>query len=374
VNTFQSTASLVLLSAICSCGHGTTAPENGGALNSDLRSTFSHGTCTGTGPVRFTNSPLAVADIGDYAPLGTVIHEHVTPIDHQYLYPLDLSAGRTRYTVYAPFQGHIVMIQTRPASAGSVDYRIVIEGTCTYWVIYDLVTELEPGIATAVGNALASGTATVRIAVAPNQIIGKVGGQSLDLGVYNSELTLPGLLVAADYAYEPWKVHTDDPLNYFDEPLKSQLLARNRRTIAPRGGKIDYDIDGTARGSWFLVGTHGYQGLSPFSYWTGHLSLTYDSYNPSLLIFSTGSYNGTAAQFAIRGNGPDFAAITPTSGVTVYELVNWSPGAASPPDGPVLGVAVVQMVANRQLRMQLFPGQAKSQVSGFTAAALNFER
>jgi hypothetical protein len=317
---------------------------------------------------------MAVTDVGDYTPLGTVISEHVTPIDHQYLYPLDLSAGRTHYNVYAPFNGNIVLVQTRPNSVGSVDYRIVFEGSCTYWVLYDLVTQLDPVITAAMGNSLSNGTAEVRIAVHANQIIGKVGSQSLDLGVYNSDVTLPGLLVPADYIAEPWKVHTDDPLNYFDEPVKTQLLALDRRTATPRGGKIDYDIDGTARGNWFFVGTGGYGGLSPFSYWTGHLSLTVDAYNPLLLILSAGTYNGAPAQFAIRGNAPDPQTVTAASGVVVYELVSWSPGATAPPDGPVLGVALIQVLAGRQLKVQFFPGQTKAQASAFTSAALTYQR
>src|SRR5205823_3302381 len=107
--------------------------------------------------------------------------------------------------------------------------------------------------------------------------IGKVGGQTLDLGTVNADITLPGFVVPEHYVAEPWKIHSMDALDYFDEPLRSQLAAMNRRKAAPRGGKIDFDIDRAAVGNWFLVGTKGYGGTGPGggTYWTGHLALAY---------------------------------------------------------------------------------------------------
>ena len=198
--------------------------------------------------------------------------------------------------MFAPFTGSIVLIQPRvrqatdpgTAPVGSVDYRIVFEGSCTFWVYYDLVTQLEPSLLAAGGSALAANqTAEVRIAVTAGQRIGKMGGQTLDVGTVNSEVTLPGLLVPSHYVAEPWKVHSVDGLDAFDEPLRSQLLAKDRRGALPRGGKIDFDIDGKASGNWFLVGTNGYQGNSGGAGSSaGHLSLVYGAIDPSVVEIS----------------------------------------------------------------------------------------
>ena len=370
--------------ALAACkGEGLTVPNN--APSADLRVAFSHGTCQGSGVVRYAASPMAIADIGSFVPLGTMTGDHVTPVDHQYLYPLDLSAGRTRYNVYAPFTGHIVLIQPRVnqaggfAPAGSVDYRVMFEGSCTYWVYYDLVTQLEPAILAAGGSDLAANNeALVRIPVTAGQVIGRVGGQSLDVGTVNGDSTLPGLLVPAHYIAEPWKVHSMDGLDFFDEPLHSQLLALNARKAIPLGGKIDFDVDGAASGNWFLVGTNGYGGLTGEgggNYWAGHLALAYDNIDPRLLIFSMGFPDGTTHQWAVKGNAPDPATITAANGMLKYEVTTTSGDSVrTNANQQVVGVLLVQVLPARQLRVEFVGGATAATVSGFSAAAKTYER
>lgn len=373
---------LLGLGVACS---GPTTP--GSDPPGDLRQFFSHGTCRGSGPVRFANLPMNPADIGFFVPMGAMIGSHVTPIDHQYLYPADLTAPRTRYEVFAPFTGSIVMIQPRvkqagdpgPAPIGSVDYRVVFEGSCTFWVYYDLVTQLEPSILAAGGSALASNqTAYVRIQVTAGQRIGRVGQQSLDLGTVNSQISLPGLLVPESYRAEPWKVHTVDGLDYMDESLRSQLNARNQRRALPRGGKIDYDIDGKAVGNWFLAGTGGYGGTGGTGagqYWTRHLSLVYGHIDPALVVVSMGLPDGSSRQWAVRGNGPDPAMVDGSSGMVKYEVLQLRGDSVRHNLNATLdGTLVVEVLPRRQLRVELFPGLDASRVPGFTAAARLYER
>ena len=62
------------------------------------------------------------------------------------------------------------------------------------------------------------------------------------------------------------------------EPLRSQLLALDERDIAPRWGKIDYDVNGKLVGNWFRVGSGGYAGMQRGGegYWDGNLAVVYD--------------------------------------------------------------------------------------------------
>jgi len=357
-----------------------------GVQTGDLREDFSHGTCQGSGVVRYAASPMAIADIGEFIPLGNLAGAHVTPIDHQYFSPLDLTAGRTHYNVYAPFTGNIVLIQPRvkqpgdvgTAPVGSVDYRIVFEGSCTYWVYYDLVTQLEPVVLAAGGGALAANnSAYIRYRVTAGKLIGRVGGQTLDLGTVNADVTLPGLLIPEHYAAEPWKIHSVDGLDYFDEPIRSQLLALDRRTAPPRGGKIDFDVDGAAVGNWFLLGTNWYGGTAApgGAYWTGHLALTYGNIDPTLVMISMGFPSGAGQQWTVQGNGPDPATVTAASGVVKYEVKNWSGDSVRMNAAtPVTGVVVIQVLAGRQLRVEYFPGLRAGAVAGFDAAAKIYER
>ena len=367
------------------CGGNTTSPS--AIPTDDLRSAFSHGTCQGSGVVRYAASPMAVADIGEFIPLGVMTGAHVTPVDHQYLQPLDLLAGRTHYNVYAPFTGSVVLIQPRvkvagdpgTAPVGSVDYRIVFEGSCTYWVYYDLVTQLEPNLLAAGGTALAkNNSAYIRLAVTAGQLIGRVGGQTLDLGTVNADITLPGLLVTQHYVAEPWKVHSMDALDYFDEPLRSQLAALDRRRALPVGGKLDFDVDGAAAGNWFLVGTNGYAGLvgeGNGAYWAGHLSLAYDNIDPAQVMISMGFPNGTSQQWVVEGNAPDPATVTASSGIVRYEVKTWSGDSVRTSlNLPIVGVVALQVLAGRQLRVEYFPGVRAAAVAGFDAAARIYER
>jgi hypothetical protein len=257
------------------------------------------------------------------------------------------------------------------------EYRIVFEGSCTFWVYYDLVAQLDTSITRIVSlSAFASNsTQAVRIPVTTGKVIGKIGGQTLDLGVANSEITLSGFVVPSHYDYEPWKVHTVDAFDYLDEPARSQSLALDRRTIAPRGGRIDNDIDGKAVGNWFLQGTRWYQGVDMSRYWVGHLALAYDKINPSVIVISLGNYKNATAQFAVKGNAPDPASVDASSGVVVYELTFLGPSLTpSASNAPVLGVLLVQVLANRQLRIQVFPDRTRAEVSGFDSGALIYER
>jgi hypothetical protein len=370
----------------CKGGDNVTNPDSS-APSADLRVTFSHGTCQGSGVVRYAALPMAIADIGEFTPLGTMTGAHVTPVDHQYLYPLDLSAGRTHYNVYAPFTGNIVLIQPRVKQAGdvgsepvgSVDYRVMFEGSCTYWVYYDLVTQLEPSILAAGGAALAANNeALIRLPVTAGQLIGRVGGQSLDLGTVNADITLPGLLVPAHYIAEPWKVHSMDALDYFDEPLRSQLIAKNKRTSVPLGGKLDFDVDGSASGNWFLLGTNGYGGLTGEgggNYWAGHLALARGNIDPALLVFSMGFPNGSSQQWTIKGNAPDPATITAANGVVLYQLTRWAGDSVSMnANQPVVAALLVQVLAGRQLRVEYVPNYVASAVLSFSSLALTYER
>ncbi|MSS72023.1 MAG: hypothetical protein EXS64_11100 [Candidatus Latescibacteria bacterium] len=355
----------------------------------DLRSQWSHGTCTGQGTVRFTASPMGVEDISAIIPMGLMVDAHVTPIDHQYYVPKDVSAGRYRYDVRVPADGFIVHIQRRTVFVGDVsdpnrttdDFRLVIEHSCTFWTYYDLMTQLDQTILDQTGGGPSKmGPPTLtRIPVKAGQVIGKVGGQTLDVGVVNGEVTLPGFVVPSHYDREPWKVHTVDPFDAFDEPLKSQLLTLNPRKALPRGGKIDYDIDGRLVGNWFRENTNAYAGAAGDSrYWSGHLSIVYHAIDTSKVTVSLGDFNGRSRQFWVKGNAPDPATVTASSGPVKYELVQIGIGSSGQTfpgiSTAVQGVVLLQMVEDRRLKVEIFPDKTAADVAGFTSAALIYER
>lgn len=358
--------------------------------------------CQGKGPIEFSHPPMKIADVAVVLPYGLLAGGHVTPIDHMYFSPKDFNSKADTYPVYAIADGTIGTIGFRADNTveGQVnrsgkkgDYRLDIYYNCTFFSYYDLITSLSPELAKQVPTDTSkSWHERVSIPIKSGQEIGKIGGQTLDWAVYNIEVTLPGLLVSQHYVREPWKIHTDyKSLDYFAEPIKTNIYKLLARQVEPRIGKIDYDIDGKLVGNWFLEGTNGYAGAgSTTQYWDGHMAIVPDYIDPTAWHFSTGNWNGEATQFAITVvKNP--AVITTEDGLISYELFKyeWYNSDTGKPwmsnEGPiknpkmrltggVQGVVLLQMLEARKLKAETFIGKTKDQITGFTTAARTYER
>ncbi len=350
--------------------------------------------CTSKDRVTLTHTPMDFADISTVAPMGLTAGAHVTPIDHLYYYPK--GKDRDAAAVYAMADGFIVDISERTQNVDSGtskagEFRIVMQHSCQTISYFDLMTSLDPAIM----KQWKSSKLGVRIPIKAGQVVGRVGGQSLDTAVYNMDLTLHGFIHPAMYAAEPWKVHTDDFFSYFDEPLRGQFLALNPRKIMPYSGKIDYDQPGKLIGNWFVEGTHGYAGPDPkakvgssgHGYWDGHLSIHYAAIDGKSIIVSIGRFGaeGQAQAFAVKDNTPDPATIDTSSGLVKYDLIQTAQGGPSP-DGDkqdhnappaqvrIMGVALFQVLGGEKLKVEVIPGKTAADVSGFSGSAKTYER
>ncbi len=362
----------------------------------DLGQLWSQGRAVGTGPVRFSHAPMGLDDTQRIVPYGLMVGAHVCPIDHGYFYPKPRE-DQGHVDVVAPAPGFIVQVGHRTSMAGSSergreydDYALVIEHSGTFYTQYDLLTKLAPKVLAALDPGVRERFAAkrmgpvvaARIPVAAGECVGQVGGRSLDFGVVNTETRLRGFLTPRLYGHYAWRVHVVDPLDYYDEPLRSRLLSLLVRKAAPPFGKIDYEVDGRLVGNWFLADSGGYAGnpRDPRGYWTGHLAFAYHCVDPSRIIVSVGDFDGRPRQFGIRGNGPDPATVDAAAGVVIYELVYPpinSDGTAielGPDKRGVQGVIAVQLEADRRLRVEVFPGKTAAEVSEFGTAPRVYER
>jgi len=161
-----------------------------GSITQKTGSELAGSNCLGSGPVALTVSPMKAEDISSIIPYGEMTFEHVTPIDHQYFAPASFDSPRDSYEVRAPASGHIVSIEHRTsdsaaANHGSItnEYRVVIDYTCTFLSYFDLITSLSPDIQSQIGIKQ---NAEVNIPVKAGQVIGKVGGQTLDFAVWDT--------------------------------------------------------------------------------------------------------------------------------------------------------------------------------------------
>jgi hypothetical protein len=353
--------------------------------------------CSGEGTARFSNSPMRLEDFDYLLPYGLMVGAHVTPIDHMYFSPPRPSA-RDAYEVRAIADGVIFSMQPRDVNVDANkpkarEWRMDIAHTCTFHSYFDLLTSLEPSLESAWNQSRGKPWEGIRLSA--GQLVGRIGSQTLDFGVYDYNVTLPGFIVPAHYS-EPWKLHTVDPFPYFDEPLRSQLLSKMMRKAEPRAGKIDYDVDGRMVGNWFAVGTGGYgDGGGPrWDYWEGHLALAYDYLDPTQVRVSIGNWSGQSRQWGVVGNAPDPALVGVEQGRIKLEVAQFShlarnrpeasgfggPNALRPGDdvyavnGMVQGVVLLQLMEPRLLKVEVFPGKAAADVTDFTSAARMYER
>lgn len=357
---------------------------------------LANGNCEGTGSKPLTYAPMRTAEMSIIIPYGLMAGGHVTPIDHQYYWGKEQFGQPDMYDVLAPADGKIVEIQYRDRSSEGKtvkgDYRVVITYSCTFFSYFDLITSLDPKIAAQLPEGWEkSGQNKDVIQVSAGQVVGKVGGQSLDFAVWDTEKPLKNLLIPAAYnVAEPWKIVTVPPLDYFTDAVKAEILPLYARTVEPRDGVIDQDIEGTAMGNWFKVGTYGYAGSSAYhggEYWGGHLSLVKDHIDPSGgYVFSIGNWKGQAQQFGIINPSVKPEEITVTTEPVKYQIGQWSHTlngeiwmAAKPGDvkfsvAAAQGTVLVQLMENHLLKAETFPGKTPAQVTGFTDAAILYNR
>jgi hypothetical protein len=365
----------------------------------DLSWYFSRGECEGHGEVRFTAAPAEADDLSHIYPLGLMTGSHVTPVDHQYYYWTSLDVPVEQYTVHSPADGVVVEIAFQPP-----DYRLVIEHSCDVYTIWIHLEQLAGPLAW-LDDAIPSGRPHYeRIPGSAGELIAYDGGTNgFDFSVHDARVTLLGFVRPESYVVERWKIHTVDPYDYFDEPVRSHLLTKNVRQVEPLGGKIDHDIPGRLMGNWFVEGTNGYAGIAQQSapaqpgrqagYWSTHLAIAPDAIDPRAIIVSMPSFGDHRAQVAIGNLDPHPADVSVATGLVKYELVGWAYVRESTGDHwgatsweatddivvevyphHVDGTVLLRLLEDHRLKFEAFPGLRSHEVSDFTDAARIYER
>jgi hypothetical protein len=347
-------------------------------------------------PTIFEFPPVNLDKTAVVLPLGLMSGNHVTPIDHQYFQ--DFDNQEVDIEVYAPGDGVIKSLQHMFGSYFGPeneliewsDFRLVIDHGCGVESIYIHIGQLSDKVAAQAPDK--GDYSSVRISVEAGEIIGWYS-QNVDYNLVDQDVVLSGLLVTEHYESEPWKIHVPHTLDYFSDEIRDQIAAKSLRTAEPIGGKFDHDVDGRLIGNWFLEGTNGYGGVDKNNvlgtgYWIGHLSISPDFLDPSHFIVSIGNYEGEPKQFGVKGNSPFPLEVTVDSGMIEYELVGveyyageerWD-GRSLVKDirveskGPVQGVILVQLIEDRRLRVEVFPGETGEEVHGFSENAKVYER
>lgn len=299
----------------------------------DVGKRLSNGNCEGEGaPYKLGRSPMDPEDFSIIIPYGLLAGGHVTPVDHQYFSPKDYNSDLDAYEVYAMADAKIVEIEERSAIRDGKNYpsiRIVFSVTCTYFYYYDLVTSLSPDIKREYEEKRKGIIKQpLEINVKEGQLIGRIGGQTLDFAVWDTTRKLTGFAVPEHYSPEPWKIHTADPLLYYTDELRDFMLTRYVRTVEPVSGKIDFDIDGKLIGNWFLEGTENYAGGGEYTtadaYWKGHLAIVPDHIDPRGVFVSFGDFEGEATQLFVQDLHIRPENVDIETGIVRYQLGQFS--------------------------------------------------
>jgi len=290
------------------------------------------------GPVMFTLSPVATSAISSATPLGNLNPPgHTVPSNHMGFY---LNVGT--HQVCAMAAGRITRVYY---NTGSDDYDIEFRHTSTCRSYLGHVEN--PTDIVAVGIDVEAGD--------------NVGWATsyLDIGVIDDDITryfiVPG-------RYHENTIHAGDVYLYCSDEVRENLLAKNRRTAEPRGGKIDFDIDGALSGCWFLEGTPVTYEASSYLYGVAQISFVYDMWDPSKLMIACGG-TWSAAPFCCPVNGhgspPDFGSVTPSRGLVKYETTH----------AATTDVVCVQLLESRRLKVEVFANKTYGAVTGFTTNA-----
>lgn len=341
----------VALCTLLACGDGgSTAPTtiSSGLPGMDAPS------ITAKGPGVFTFAPFDTTVIKLISPLGQLGPPgHVLPTDHIYIHFVDPKGSPSNNNcsarpVYAVGSG-IVNFMLQPVGT---DWKVGVQMTRTFMYYFDHIYP-QPGMV--VGTPVTAG-----------QQIGTTNGfcPSIDLGVIDLDVTLPGILTPERYAST---AHTGAPLKYFTEPIRSALYRRIDRTPSDpiRDGRIDYGIRGRLIGDWFLETLPRTPDSTGPVGWTQSLAFVYDNVTPATIRVSIG---GTlpVGLWAVEGNTPDPALVSLATGKVVYKLIPYG-GAAVP------AMLAVQLIADDRIRIQVFIGSTDPNPA-FTAAAREYVR
>jgi hypothetical protein len=281
-------------------------------------------------------SPIDIDKIEYVEPLGCVNPPgHTFPTDHVYFYynlPTVTHKYQADYTlpVYAPASGRINFVLM--TSGPGYDTKIMVQVNASFTYYLDHII-LDSGL---VLNSM----------VTAGQRVGITGyAYAIDLGIVNTNITLPGLINPARYGYT---MNTDSPYKYYQEPLKSRLYALMNRISADKDGKIDYDIKGRLIGNWFHESVKIEDSNGPLA-WPKSISFAPDSYDPTQMIVACGGYIGVVGKFKASLTDPDPSHVSVTSGKVVYHLISYfNSGTPNP------GIFVAQVLDDLTMKVEFF--------------------
>lgn len=299
-------------------------------------------------PVTYTTPPVAPESVSDVVPLGNLAPPgHTFPTDHHYLF---IPETERPAEVVAPADGIITKVVVRElGDPPHPDYSIVIRHSNVHVTEFQHMSGLDPGLVQALGGlgdgGLELGENVVAHPIEAGAPLGTAvapGSTALDWFTYDYTRE-PLFFVHPEYYGR--SVYTASFLEYASPAVQAAYEERLTRTKDPRYGRIDYDEPGTLAGNWFLE-------TDPLQTNTRehHLAFVYSVHDPDDLRVSVGGIIGTAGMYAVEGNAPDPATVTPAAGPVTYHLRKAHGSGQT--ESTVTATILVEVIGENRIRVQ----------------------
>lgn len=346
------------------------------------------------GRIYLTHLPVDTHRVVEFFGLGNM---NVLPEDHGgFFTPREGWYEESTIPVYAPADGKITeLIQDwyEWFEPYGHDLSMTIKVSTTMSISFGHMSDFAPEIWEAAGELQTGYSVSnkVNIEVKAGQIVGYIGTQgSMDWYIGDSELDLN--FVNPERYPLPW-ILSGCYHDYYQEPLRTELLEITARTAEPRCGKIDYDVDGRIVGNWFWENEVPDYAFTDYS---THLSIAYDEILGSdRIAISDGSASrpdsphdgderfgpGSSRVFWVKGNSPRPEDIGISNGIIKYEILDRSYGSYSPgisfpelEELPVAGVLLIEMLDESRIRIERFMNKTTDEVDNFGPNARTYVR
>ncbi len=329
----------------------------------------------GTNNQLFGALPVAAAEIQGWVPLGQMSPTpHLLPTDHQYLYIV-----HDGVPLVAP--GNVTVTEATRSTysvSGVTDYKIKFLACSEVQGLFVHVVSIDPSLLSQMGNfdqncfSYISGANTISTcstsatAISVNQGVtigtakNSAGGMTaLDFTVWDSRTaaqvysnTTRNTISACD-GFD--RYHIVPSSDYFTASLLPTIAGKlgsydgiTQRTVAPIGGRLNYDVANTAQGYWYSPVVAG---TSPED---SHLSLAPDNVNPNQQVISAGisQPNGYLANpniFTPTNSGTtnrNFSQVNANGQIYCYEFT------------PFSKVFLIQMLSSISIKVEYKTGFA----------------
>lgn len=319
------------------------------------------------GKIYFDTPPLDLSGVMFFEPMGLM---GAFPQDHGGFHHVEIGVPEPSIRIYAMADGQI-----KALGKSGDDNWVDIKYSTTISVKLGHVGRFEDFILEQTGPLVDGQPQYIKIDVKKGQVIAYVSSFSaLDMGLHDQE-SEKNFIYPDLFWFET--LYASPIFDYFNEPLKSEILSKAIRQQEPRGGKVDYDVKGALAGNWFISGSANSRDFEK------QFAIGYDHIHAHRIAIFDGyerfaNNNSTYFHSWVKNNGPLPETVDLAFGIVKYELiprrwvnridsVTWELSSLEGVDEQIpWGVFLFEMLETERMQAEFFPDKTPDKVTGFS--------